>query len=383
MDHVKSRLLSGSVFGFFQTLFMGFALIIPTMYFSSLDISIVVYAFLLSIGDVFSFIMKPVLGFLTDRHGERRFLLLGGFAFIFCLFLIGQTADIFLITVFKIISGIASALVFVTIIIYSLRFVKERPDNKVGVFNGITNSGWILGLLIPGLFVDRFGIPPAFYLILVIGIIWVVLMFKFTRKYESGQSAKPSFSFIRKIWKFIILKTMDIAMFSAFVFFFVRYAMNDLGLSGGIVSSIVIVEVFLFAFTNFAVGRLSNRHMRRYWVPLCILFHMAAATVMVFGTELIHYYAVGALIGIAGGFIDIWMYSEISENFLYLEKGKVLGTLGWSHDLATIVAAQVPVIFIVLELGTFTALYVFPIIMLITYFAAKILSRRTHSYSFT
>ena len=86
------------------------------------------------------------------------------------------------------------------------------------------------------------------------------------------------------------------------------------------------------------------------------------------------------LIGAAGGFVDIWMYSHISENFGYLEKGKVLGTLGWSHDLSTIIGAQVPIIFIALGLGTFTALYVFPIIIAITYIFIKLFKKRSYGY---
>lgn len=377
MDHIRHRLFSGSTFGFFQTLFMAFALLVPTMYFSSLDISIVVYAFLLSIGDVFSFIMKPVIGYLTDRHGERRYLLVGGFLSIFCLFLIGQTTDILLITVLKVISGVASALVFVTIVIYSLRFVnRENPERKIGMFNGVSNLGWIVGLLIPGLFVDSYGIRPAFYLILAVGAVWVVLMFRLTRKYESGESAKPSFSVIKKTWKYIILKTMDLAMFSAFIFFFTRFALKDLGLPGSTVSMIVIVEVILFSSTNFIVGRMAGTRSRKFLVPACILAHLAAAGTMVFGSALPHYYLVGALIGMAGGFIDIWMYSRISEDFGYFEKGRVIGTVGWSNDLSTIIGAQVPLLFIALGLGTFSALFVFPLVMMVTFAAVKVLERR-------
>ena len=367
MDDTKSRLFSGSLFGFFQTLFMAFAMLIPAMYFSSLNISIVVYAFLLSIGDVFSFIMKPVIGHLTDRHGERRYLMAGGFLFFISLFLIGQTTDVLAITSLKIIGGVASALVFVIIIIYSLRKVKDKPDRKVGFFSGVSNLGWTFGLLIPGLFIDAFGIQPAFYLIFVVGAVWVLLMFRFAKKYEAGESVRPSFSYMKKIPAYIIFKAMDLAMFSAFVFFFVRYALNTLGLSRSVVSMIVVVEVLLFAASSLAVGRISNRKLRQYWVPACIAFHMLGATAMVFASSMIHYYMVAVFIGVAGGFIDIWIYSRVSETFAVEEKGKVIGTLGWSYDLATIAGAQVPLVFIMLGLGTFTALYVFPLVMLMTY----------------
>jgi MFS family permease len=375
-DRVNSRLLSGAMFGFFQTLFMAFAMLIPTMYFASLDISIMMFAFLLSIGDVFSFIMKPVLGHLTDRHGERKFLLVGGLAFVVCLFLIGQTADIATITLLKIVSGVASALMFVTIFIYSLRYVRDKPDRKVGTFNGLASLGWTAGFLIPGLFIGAYGISNAFYLILVSGIVWVLLMYKLAERKKSEDPARPSFAFLRRTWKYIILKTMDIGIFSAFIFFFTRYAMKTLGLSGGVVSLIVIAEVVCFSLTNFIVGRISNPRVRRFWLPVCIASHLVGATIMVFGTSLVHFYLVGAFLGIAGGFIDVWMYSSISEDFRPEEKGKVIGTLGWSNDLATIAGAQIPLLFVTLGLGTFTALYVFPLVMLVTYIASASRKKR-------
>jgi MFS family permease len=374
LDDMKSRLFSGTLFGFFQIMLMAFAMLIPAMYFSSLEISIVMYAFLLSIGDVFSFIMKPVFGFLTDKHGERKYLITGGIIFFFSLFLIGQTASVLWIAALKVIGGIASALVFVIIIIYSLRMVKEKPDRKVGFFAGLINTGWIAGLLIPGLFIDSLGIQPAFYLIFAVGVIWVLLMLKFAKRHETRESVRPSFSFAKKIPEYIIFKSMDLAMFSAFLFFFTRYALKTLGLSGSVVSFIVVTEVVFFALASLAVGRISNRYLRRYWVPLCILFHLLAATTMVFANSILHFYLVAIFIGIAGGFIEIWIYSKISEKFQTREKGKVIGTFGWSYDIATITGVQVPIIFLALGLGTFTALFVFPIVMLITFVFAKRMS---------
>lgn len=371
MDDTKSRLMSGALFGFFQTLLMAFAMLIPAMYFSSLNISIVVYAFLLSIGDVFSFIAKPLVGHWTDKHGERRYLMAGGFIFFFSLFLIGQTTSIEAITALKIIGGVASALVYVIILIYSYRKVKEKPERKIGTFNAITNVGWMVGLLIPGIFIDAFGINPAFYLIFAVGVIWLLLMFRFAKKSDVNVSAKPSFSFVKKIPSLIIMKTMDVAMFSAFIFFFTRYALQTLGLSRSVVSFIVVAEVVFFALSSYVVGRISNKKLRRYWIPLCVAFHALAATAMVFAGSLVHYYLVGIFIGVAGGLTDIWIYSKINETYEAKEKGKVIATFGWSFDLATIAGAQIPLIFIAFGLGTFTSLYVFPIMILFAYMFAR------------
>jgi MFS family permease len=380
MDDMKARLLSGSLFGFFQTLLMAFATLIPTWYFISLGISLTLFAFLISIGDVFSFFMKPILGYFADHHGERLYLMVGSILFFIPLFLIGQTVSIELIVTLKIVAGIGSALVFVLILIYSLRMVHDKPDRKVGTFGGVYNLGWIVGLLIPGLLINKSNPQLGFYLILGAGVVWLLLMFKFAKKYESKISIRASFSYIKKIPFFIVVKTMDLAMFSAFLFYFSNYALNVLQLPRSQVSYIVVVEVLFFAVGIYVIGRISKPSLRKYWIPLSILFHLLGATILViaaYTNTLLYYYLVGIFIGIAGGFVDIWIYSKISELVPIQDKGKVIGTLGWSYDLATISGAQVPLLFIIITTGVlnpttigpeaFTSLYVFPVVIFIAY----------------
>lgn len=373
MDETKGRLFSGAGFGFFHTMLMAFSMIVPAFYFSSLNISIVTYAFLLTIGDFFSFLLKPYLGYLTDKYGERRFLLSCTFLFFISLFLIGFTDFIPAIVFLKIIGAIASALLYVLIIIYGLRNVNENPDKKVGTFGAIKESGWILGLLIPGLVIDRFGIKPAFYLIFVAGIIWLYFMYKLTKKYKyiPKIKVKASFAFLQKIPLLVILKTMDLAVFTAFLFFFTRYALQSLGLSRSIVSIIVVVETLLFSLTLYLVGRISNKSKRKYWVPACIICHLIGIVVILNASTLYYYFLASILFGAAGGFIDVWLFSRISETVKKHDKGLFYGTFGWSYDFATIVGGQIPVIFVMLGLNQFASMFVFPGLMIIAYLLSK------------
>jgi MFS family permease len=372
VEEVKARIYSGTLFGFFQTLMMAFAMLIPTFYFKSLGLSLAAYATLLAIGDVVSFLMKPTLGWLTDRHGERKFMMLGGILFVVSLFLIGQTTDLFIIAILKIISGVASALVFILILIYSLRLVKEKPERKIGAFGSVYNLGWVVGLsilFIIGLLYTTYPVKEAFYLILIVGVVWVLLMVRFAKHYESTVSVKLSFSHFKKIPALIVFKSMDLAMFSAFLFYLIYNASNTT-VSLPRTTLLVIVETLLFAVSIFIVGRLSTPILRRYWVPLCITFHLLAAVTMLFAVQLnnyVLYFLVAIFIGVAGGFIDIWIYTRISEHYEPKEKGIIVGTLGWSYDLATILGANVPVLMAYLGYNVFTALFIFPIAMLITY----------------
>jgi len=377
----KERLKSGAVFGFFETMMDAFSMLIPAFYFSSLNITIVIYAFLISITDIFSFSMKPFVGFLTDRYGERKFLLASSIIFIASLFLIGLTADVFTITVLRIVGGVAEALLFILIIIYGLRKVREKPDRKVGWFNSVYNIGWILGMLIPGFFVDKFGISSGFYLILAVGLIFLVSIFRLTKKSKiKNIKIKPSFSFLKKIPLLVVYKTMDIATFTAFLYFFTRYGLKTLGLSRSMISIVVVIEIIAFVLTNYLIGRISSKSRRRFWIPLTVVFHLLGAIGMIFASTLIHYFIAAAFIGIAGGFIDIWLLSHISETVKEKEKGKFLGTYGWSFDLATVVGTQIPLLFILLNLNQFASLLVFPAVIGIAYIINKLIITRNDGY---
>jgi MFS family permease len=371
VDETKSRLYSGAGFGFLHTVLMAFSMIVPAFYFSSLEISIAVYGFLIAIGDVISFFMKPFIGYLSDKYGERRFLLFLTFFFFFSLFLIGLTRDVIIITLLKIISGIASALLFVLIIIYGLRTVEEKPDSKVGTFGAVKNLGWVLGLLIPGFMIDKFGIMSGFYLILVIGIVWLIYMFRVAKHEKVKVRVTPSFLFLRKIPLLIIYKTMDLAVFTAFLFFFTRYALQSLGLSRGIVSIIVAIETVGFSLCQYVVGKISKKDRRKYWVPFCILSHIIGILIMIFAKTLVEYAVAGLFMGIAGGFIDVWLFSRISETVTRYDRGVFYGTFGWSYDLATIIGGQIPVFFVLLGLNVFASMFVFPGIMLISYLLTR------------
>jgi hypothetical protein len=119
------------------------------------------------------------------------------------------------------------------------------------------------------------------------------------------------------------------------------------------------------------VGRISNKSRRKYWVPACIISHLLGIVFMLNASTLYHYFIASILFGIAGGFIDVWLFSKISESVEKYDKGLFYGTFGWSYDIATIVGGQIPVIFVLLGLDQFISMLVFPIVMLIAYLLSR------------
>lgn len=367
-DEVKDKLKFGSMFGFSQSLLRGFASIILPMYFSLMNISLVMYGLLLTIGDIVTFLLKPFIGHLTDKFGERKFLILGILIYTFCLFLIGQTNSVFTIAILQVISAITIAFLLIIIITFALRSVKQKPDSKVAFFGGITGLGWVAGLLLPGFIIDKFGISIAFTTCLVIGPILAFIAYKFLKVYEvKPVSLKPSFDFIKKVPLPLIFKTIDMAVFTAFLAFFIRFALVSLGLSRSIIAILIAFECLAFGISQLIIGKKSNPQRRRYWIPIGMFSHIAGIYFLLSGISLLDYFIAAGLIGIAGAFIDIWVYSYISEKVRILDKGKTIATTGWCYDLGTIVGIQVPILFTFLHIAPFMSMFLFPIAGLIIY----------------
>jgi len=198
-------------------------------------------------------------------------------------------------------------------------------------------------------------------------------MYKLTKKYRYKPKIKirASFAFIQKIPLLVVIKTMDLAVFTAFLFFFTRFALQSLGLSRSMVSIIVVVETLFFVLTQYLVGRISNKSKRKYWVPACIISHLIGIVVMLNASALPHYFLASILFGAAGGFIDVWLFSRISESVKKYDKGLFYGTFGWSYDFATIVGGQIPVIFVMLGFNQFASMFVFPGLMIVAYLLSK------------
>jgi MFS family permease len=365
-----NRLLSGTIFGFFKSLLAGFAIILLPIYFSNMNISLITYALLLSIADVFSFIMKPVIGFISDKYGERNLLLTGTFFYVTSIFLIGQTDSVIHITFLQIIAGITHAFLLSVIIIFALRDVKENPDSKVGFFGGTGSIGWVFGLLIPGFLISTLGIKFAFYAYLFFGMIFFIMVFKFSKIYRIRSVTKFSPNFLKRIPKPLIFKTIDMAVFNGFVIFFVRYAIKNLGLSTSMVSVLIAFECLVFALSEIFIGRISKSSRRFYWIPIGMFMQIFAIYFM-FNGHLLTYFLAAGLIGIGGSFIDIWVYSYISEKVRKMDKGKVIGTVSWSYDFGTILGAQVPALFSFIIINPFTSLVIFPVTGLIIFLASE------------
>jgi MFS family permease len=361
------RLFFGSMLGFYKSFFHGFTMVLFSIYFTKLGISLLPYALLFVIGDGVSFFLKPVIGVLSDRIGERYLLLVALILSSLSAFTISFTNNIFYLALLQVLVAVSLATFLTVVIIFSLRPITQKPEKKVSVFGGVSGLGWVFGLLLPGVFVDILGLKGAFYAIFIIGVsisaTYIFFMNQF--KFELREKSYPSIETLKKVLDPIVYKTFDIAVFSAFLIFFVRFAIGKLGMSGSIVSLIVAFESLVFGVSEILIGRYVKVDTKRFWIKWGALIHITGIVSLVLFNNIVLFFLASGLIGLAGAFIDVWCYSFLCETIEVSKRGTIFSTFSLSQDLSTITGSSLPALASFLAINPFASMILFPAIILV------------------
>jgi len=362
----SKRLIFGSILGFYKSFFHGFTLVLFSIYFTKIGISLLPYAFLFVIGDGVSFFLKPVIGILSDKIGEKYLLLIALLLSSVSTLLISLTNNILYLAGLQVLVAVSLATFLTVVIIFSLRPIIQKPEKKVSIFGGVSGLGWVFGLLLPGIFVDIFSLKGTFNLLFFIGItisiVYIFLMKEF--KYELREKSYPSIETLKKVLDPLIYKTFDIAVFSAFLIFFVRFAIGKLGMAGSIVSLIVAFESLVFGLSEILIGRYAKVETKRMWIKWGALIHITGIIFLLFSDNIFLYFLASGLIGLAGAFIDVWCYSFLCEKIDVSKRGTIFSTFSLSQDLSTIAGSSLPAVAAFFAFSPFASMFVFPLIIL-------------------
>ncbi|MCC7572987.1 MAG: MFS transporter [Candidatus Methanofastidiosum sp.] len=361
------RLFFGSMLGFYKSFFHGFTMVLFGIYFTKIGISLLPYALLFVIGDGVSFFLKPVVGVLSDRIGEKYLLLAALILSSISAFLISFTNNILHLALLQVFVAVSLATFLTVVIIFSLRPITQKPEKKVSIFGGVSGLGWVFGLLLPGIFVDLLGLKWTFYTIFLIGASISVLYLYFMKefKFELREKSYPSINTLKKVLDPLVYKTFDIAVFSAFLIFFVRFAIGKLGMSGSIVSLIVAFESLVFGVSEILIGRYAKVETKRFWIKWGALIHITGIVFLVISNNIVLFFLSSGLIGLAGAFIDVWCYSFLCENIEVSKRGTIFSTFSLSQDLSTITGSSLPALASFLAINPFASMILFPAIILI------------------
>lgn len=243
---------------------------------SGFALGLLMAGFSLSMG-----LLQPFAGFLSDRHGRKRFLASGLAIYTICGFGYSLTGSVMELTILRFIQGIGAAGVFPIAMAYMGDW---SPPNQEGRYMGILNIAVISGIgagpLLGGVLNDSLGMQSTFYAMGSTSAFALLLTLLFLPS-NSTRSAKVKSEQLGVVFRSIIGNrvlrgvllarvSMMLAMVPSFVF--LPVLMDDVMHATGVQIGLVLtVRTLTSACLQFPFGWLADHYSRVIMTTVSLL----------------------------------------------------------------------------------------------------------------
>lgn len=173
----NSKILMTSSMESFQNMTMGASMaFLPILVVQEYHLSVLQAGFLWSVIMGTSVVLKPVMGWLSDRMERWKLISLG--MFLCGVSFVGFTlvSDFYLLIVVGVFFGLAEAIVTTSTVAYVAEVAtQKRLGASLGVFGTIADTGQALGPIITGILIVYISYFGSFMVISSIIILWTIL----------------------------------------------------------------------------------------------------------------------------------------------------------------------------------------------------------------
>ncbi len=160
-----------------QNMTMGAAMaFLPILVVKEYHHSVVKAGFLWSLVMGTSVLLKPVMGYLSDRMKRWKLICLGMFLCGISFVAFTLTSDFYLLMIISVSFGLAEAIVTTSTVSYVAEIAKvHQLGASLGVFGTIADTGQALGPIIIGILLTRTGYFSSFMMVSFFIILWTFL----------------------------------------------------------------------------------------------------------------------------------------------------------------------------------------------------------------
>jgi len=170
------KILMTSSMESFQNMTMGAAMaFLPILAVQEYHLSVLQAGLLWSVAMGTSVVLKPVMGYLSDRMERWKLISLGMFLCGISFVAFTLTSDFYLLIIVAIIFGLAEAIVTTSTVAYVAEVASaERLGASLGVFGTIADTGQALGPIIIGVLLTYISYFSSFLIISLFIILWTI-----------------------------------------------------------------------------------------------------------------------------------------------------------------------------------------------------------------
>jgi len=171
------KILMTSSMEAFQNMTMGAAMaFLPILAVKEYNLSVLEAGILWSVAMGTSVVLKPVMGYLSDRMERWKLIVLGMFLCGISFVGFTLTSDFFLLIIISVFFGLAEAIVTSSTVAYVAEVASEKQlGASLGVFGTIADTGQALGPIIIGILLTYTSYFSSFMIISWVIILWTIL----------------------------------------------------------------------------------------------------------------------------------------------------------------------------------------------------------------
>ncbi|MBK8981257.1 MAG: MFS transporter [Ignavibacteria bacterium] len=139
---------------------------------------------------ILSFILTPVWGMLGDRFGKKTMVLRAIFGLAVSQLLIGFSADVYQLFIFRMIQGGISGFIASSLALVSSGTPKEKSGYAIGILQTSISSGTVIGPFIGGIISDMTSYRTVFFITSAMCIVSGMLVMLIVKEPPKQESAK-------------------------------------------------------------------------------------------------------------------------------------------------------------------------------------------------
>jgi len=282
-----------------------------------------------------AFIATPFWGWLGDRVGKKKMVIRAVFGLAVSQFLIGLSADVYQLFLFRMIQGALSGFIAAALALVSTNTPKEKSGYAIGLLASSTAAGNVLGPFVGGLLADSFGYRNVFFitsgLCFISGILVLLFVSELHKSVRSESNVLDNYRFVfssRNIKYAMFILILSAAAISMIQPVFALFIENKIGsvkylatITGSIFAVIGLFQVIsspLWGKRNDIKGYRKNLSYALLGAGVGYALHIITVGVW----ELV---PIRAFLGFCVGGVLPSLYSFISTNTPIDRKGGVMG----------------------------------------------------------